>query len=60
MSNTIFKYSIPKNEEQILTDLINSQFRKLKYTKDKKATIEKINELQSRLDEILNNHIIEK
>ena len=60
MSNTIFRYSIPKNEEQVLTDLINSQFRKLKYTKDKKSIIKKINELQSRLDEILNNHIIEK
>lgn len=60
MSNCIIKYESLNDEKDVLSSLINYYYNRLKYAKDKKFIIEKINELQSRLDEILNNHIIKK
>lgn len=60
MSNCIIKYESLNDEKDVLSSLINYYYNRLKYAKDKKFIIKKINELQSRLDEILNNHIIKK
>lgn len=60
MSNCIIKYESLNDEKDVLSSLINYYYNRLKYAKDKKFIIKKINELQSRLDEILNNHIVEK
>lgn len=57
MSNCIIKYKNIKNEVELLTDLINYYYNRLKYVKDKKAILTKINELQSQLDELVNNSI---
>lgn len=57
MSNCIIKYESLNDEKDVLSSLINYYYNKLKYTKDKKTIIKKINELQSRLDEILGNSI---
>ena len=57
MSNCIIKYKDVKNEVELLTDLINYYYNRLKYDKDKKSIIAKINELQSQLDELVDNSI---
>ena len=57
MSNCIVKYKISKTEVELLTDLISYYYNRLKYVKDKKVILAKINELQSQLDELVDNSI---
>lgn len=57
MSNCIIKYKNVKNEVELLTDLINYYYNRLKYVRDKKPILIKINELQSQLDELVGNEI---
>ena len=56
MSNIIIKYRSPKNQIEALNDLISYYYNRLNFTKnkDKPKIIAKINELQSQLDEIIN------